>query len=340
MSSERVQRTLALLALGAWAAGCALLAPAAEEHTPHELPFNHELHVGEMEVDCADCHGPAESPTMPKLEACFECHDEEDDEDAGEYIAALKLKRPAEAPFIAYTDALGGEIIPAHDTHAAKGVDCASCHGEVGAMKATSPAVVAPMATCTGCHEERAPERLDCATCHVTIRKDTPPANHAREWEREHGKQARFGGIDPLMTGTCSYCHQRDTCLECHRQVQPQSHNRFFVVRGHGLVAANDRQACAACHQPDMCIRCHEETRPASHNASWGGTAARHCQNCHLPSQSQAGCTLCHNGTPSHAYATPMPASHTPGMECRQCHGRGQPLPHVDNGMECAACHR
>jgi hypothetical protein len=35
-----------------------------------------------------------------------------------------------------------------------------------------------------------------------------------------------------------------------------------------------------------------------------------------------------------------MPPGHTPGMNCRQCHGLTAPLPHADNGSECARCHR
>ena len=35
-----------------------------------------------------------------------------------------------------------------------------------------------------------------------------------------------------------------------------------------------------------------------------------------------------------------LPPGHTPAMNCRQCHGRGVPLLHVDNGTECITCHR
>jgi hypothetical protein len=27
-------------------------------------------------------------------------------------------------------------------------------------------------------------------------------------------------------------------------------------------------------------------------------------------------------------------------MNCRMCHGHGQPLNHADNGTECTSCHR
>jgi hypothetical protein len=54
---------------------------------------------------------------------------------------------------------------------------------------------------------------------------------------------------------------------------------------------------------------------------------------------SSTSCGVCHKGTPSHALATPLPPDHVPGMNCRMCHGNGQPLPHVDNGDSCTLCH-
>jgi hypothetical protein len=127
--------------------------------------------------------------------------------------------------------------------------------------------------------------------------------------------------------------------MACHVQVAPRSHTTHFVTRGHGWDAATDRQACAACHDQDACVRCHEQTRPRSHAGAWGGVRSTHCDSCHVPVAS-SDCATCHQGTPSHASATPLPPTHTAGMDCRQCHGLSQPLPHVDNGMECIACHR
>ena len=48
---------------------------------------------------------------------------------------------------------------------------------------------------------------------------------------------------------------------------------------------------------------------------------------------------VCHKDTRSHALAAPKPAWHTPAMNCRQCHGVSQPLPHVDKGDNCNLCH-
>jgi hypothetical protein len=43
---------------------------------------------------------------------------------------------------------------------------------------------------------------------------------------------------------------------------------------------------------------------------------------------------------PSHSTAAPQPPSHSPGMNCRQCHGISAPLPHVTKGEDCNICHQ
>jgi hypothetical protein len=63
-----------------------------------------------------------------------------------------------------------------------------------------------------------------------------------------------------------------------------------------------------------------------------------HCLTCH-EQLSESACSVCHKGTPDHRLAAPKPANHTAGLNCRQCHGHGQPLPHVDNGTDCNSCH-
>ena len=75
-----------------------------------------------------------------------------------------------------------------------------------------------------------------------------------------------------------------------------------------------------------------------SHTGSFGGTTSNHCVGCHLP-LATTECYTCHKSTPSHETATPLPAGHTAGMNCRMCHGHGQPLPHADKGDACSTCH-
>lgn len=344
MTSER-GRTLWLL-LGALAAlnvgACTWL--GGEDGTPqvHELPFNHKVHIETAHLRCEDCHkaGAEGEPTLPQLDFCGDCHDEfEENQKILDYLAKVKA-RPAEQRWVIYT-VQDPEVKFSHVAHvSSNAVACDACHGDVANSTATGPWVVPKMGTCVDCHRESEQASTDCATCHVRRRRDVPPKDHRQGWEWEHGKLARHGDLDTLLSGRCSYCHQRDTCVECHRNVQPRSHTNFFRLRGHGLDASNDRSQCAVCHKPDMCVRCHESTRPDSHRGPFASPQNTHCLECHLPLQDES-CSVCHKQTPSHALAPPKSPRHpNTGLNCRQCHGTTAAMPHADNGTNCNLCHQ
>lgn len=321
-------------------AGCALverLVPSDEVDS-----FPHRLHVEAAGLTCAQCHAAPDGgpePVLPGPEVCARCHAASD--------AGLPPERRVSARFdgehyrATRAGALGDEPLFAHAPHLTSGLDCAACHAEVardeGHLGARASELAPSMDACLACHAERGgPREAECAACHRVIRAEEPPPSHASNWLTHHGAAARARTGE--RSATCSLCHARNSCDDCHRSAPPASHDPFWRRRGHGLEAALARDSCATCHEPDSCARCHEATRPRSHTASFGAPRDRHCLTCHEPLRSSS-CGVCHQDTPSHELATPMPEWHTPAMNCRQCHGNGQPLPHVDNGSRCTACH-
>src|SRR5262249_37945065 len=175
----------------------------------------------------------------------------------------------------------------------------------------------------------------ECATCHMATGRGTKPASHAESWHFTHGPTSRLPD-ERKSADRCDLCHARHDCESCHAREEPRDHTNTFRTATHGLEASVDRPRCLVCHREDSCVRCHETAPPRSHRAGWGAPREGHCATCHATLD---GCAACHKGTPSHAQAVPKPAAdHTPAMNCRQCHGHGQPLPHVDNGSDCNGC--
>jgi hypothetical protein len=191
------------------------------------------------------------------------------------------------------------------------------------------------MDKCTECHASTKTSNA-CGTCHREIRQDAAPQSHAHTWTKMHGQAVRWPTGD--MNDRCSLCHTESTCATCHSEQAPDNHNNFWRIKGHGIAAEMDRAGCGVCHRSDTCSRCHADTMPLSHTGSFGAPHDTHCLSCHFP-LADNGCVICHKGTPSHAMATPMPSWHNPGMNCRQCHGVTQALPHVDDGSSCTMCH-
>ena len=321
------------LALVSAGAGCALL---SLERGERPLAFDHRRHVVEQELECVICHEDAyhaDAPGLPGPDTCMLCHEELDAERPSERRVETLF---ADGVFrAAHHSALPDEVVFSHARHVGAELECGACHAGIETNRSLTPAIGVRMDACIACHEERGQGR-DCATCHTLVGPDWRPPSHDRMWERRHGEASRR--CERNAPDDCTQCHAASACADCHQSEPPASHTSTFRRRTHGLVAAIDRASCAACHRSDACESCHSETRPTSHVGAWGGTRSRHCLTCHLPVRGN-GCIVCHKGTPSHLAANPKPDWHDPAMNCRQCHGISAPLPHVDKGDDCNACH-
>lgn len=329
-SNRRTWIPLVLMALSG--AGCVLFSGGEKAKG---LAFPHRVHVDEG-LDCSDCHPGAadgDEPGMPGLPQCMLCHKELDAEKPPEkQITTLFEGNTFKAVQATH---LSSEVIFPHSRHATAVGKCSTCHTDIETNDRIGKEMHISMAQCMQCHADRLVPQ-DCATCHREIRREVEPPSHAHNWKQMHGQVVRAETGE--IADTCSLCHSESTCVACHMDVPPPNHNNFWRLHGHAVAASLDRQNCAACHRPDSCERCHQSMLPQSHSGMWGSTKDTHCMNCHFPLSSN-GCIVCHKSTPSHDTATPMPSWHNPGMNCRQCHGVTQPLPHVDNGSNCIMCH-
>lgn len=215
-------------------------------------------------------------------------------------------------------------------------------------------------ATCATCHT-----RESCATCHlgtppravadlpaagegrargVHLTRAAPPS-HTWEFREGHGPEANARPI------ACETCHQRSTCLECHRPPpeggrQPGYHPQNFLTR-HPSAAYSRAANCSDCHNPaQFCQSCHQRSgliatsrigQKGYHDAFRGfslghGQAARQslesCAACHA----ERDCTACHSAVGGGFRFNP----HGPGFNpararaknpsmCRACHGGAIP---------------
>jgi len=336
--SERTRRgwSLAAVALGMSFLGACMIADMFGAGT-RAFAFSHAKHVGLEKLACINCHAEAkraDSPGMPAPDACNVCHAEIDaKKPAGRRVAELFEAGTYRA---AHAMRLGTEIVFSHQKHAGGANDCSACHAAIGTNDAVDADLALTMAECTTCHTaQKAPS--NCSACHTEIRADVAPSTHANLWTKRHGRCARDS---EKTVDRCEFCHREQSCLACHRSESPENHTPQWLTHGHGATATLDRGNCAACHQPESCNRCHRDTLPMSHVADFGAPRDNHCITCHFPLSSE-GCSACHRDTPSHRLATRKPRDpfHVTGTNCRQCHGISAPLPHVDNGDDCNACH-
>lgn len=130
------------------------------------IPYSHEIHVGQLGLDCNYCHTTVKDAAfaaVPPVETCITCHNPGS-------AAGIKKQSPKLAPlFAAYASGRPVEWIKVHDladyayfnhaAHVTKGVGCNTCHGRVDRMGEEGVWQVKnlSMGWCIDCH--RAPEK-------------------------------------------------------------------------------------------------------------------------------------------------------------------------------------
>ncbi len=172
------------------------------------VPFSHQIHAGQLGMDCRYCHNNVEdSPhaTVPATQVCMNCHNPAkanikgnsplltEVRDSWKTGYPIEWKRIHQLPGYAYFN---------HSVHIARGVSCVSCHGKINEMPVVFHAKPLTMGWCLSCHNH--PEEAVRPLQEVT---------HLN-WEPEPGKtQEEIGQEIVRRTGI----HPPNHCGACHR---------------------------------------------------------------------------------------------------------------------------
>jgi cytochrome c553 len=141
----------------------------AQLTAPPEQPiaFPHTAHVQVAQLDCQFCHRTAAvSPQagVPAVQQCLFCHQ------------VVRTERPEIQKLIGQWEqqqAIEWERVHrmpdhvrfVHSAHIQAGVECSTCHGNVGQMQVVQQVRPLNMGDCVNCHRQNnAP--TDCSFCH------------------------------------------------------------------------------------------------------------------------------------------------------------------------------
>lgn len=170
------------------------------------VQFSHKHHVGDDGIDCRYCHTSVEtsaSAGMPPTQTCMNCHSQiwSDSPYLEPVRASYRDNKPIEwervhdLPEYAYFN---------HSIHIAKGVGCASCHGDIANMAAVYQENTLQMEWCLSCHRDPAPNiRPQSEIYNTSWNKDeiTP------EQEKEVQEKIKKLRSKEMLT-SCSTCHR------------------------------------------------------------------------------------------------------------------------------------
>lgn len=122
------------------------------------VPFSHKHHNGELGIDCRYCHTSVEESAfagIPPTQTCMNCH--------SQIWTEAPMLEPVRASFrtgqsLEWTRVhdLPDFVYFNHSIHIAKGIGCASCHGNVAAMNLTWSVAPLTMGWCLDCHRDPA----------------------------------------------------------------------------------------------------------------------------------------------------------------------------------------
>jgi hypothetical protein len=197
------------------------LLTGVERNITQPVPFPHDVHAGQLRLDCRYCHQTVERSAfagLPTSDVCLDCHERvwtglpelEPVRASYETRIPASWRRVHDLPDFARFD---------HSIHVAKGIGCVSCHGRVDRMSQTRQAESLRMAWCLECH--RRPEE------HVRPREFVfdlawePPrdAESLRSLSEELRLEPAVTSVQELRGALVSRygIRERTSCSICHQ---------------------------------------------------------------------------------------------------------------------------
>ncbi len=196
------------LAFIGWAFSALLRSPYATRQgviLNQPVPFSHQHHVAGLGIDCRYCHTSVETSSfagIPTTETCMNCHKQiwtnaellEPVRSSYANNTPIEWNRVHDLPDFVYFN---------HSVHVAKGIGCASCHGQVDRMPLMYQEASLQMEWCLDCHRD--PGK------HVRPREEVfnlnwqPPADPADE-KALRATLVKDYNIQSLTS--CSTCHR------------------------------------------------------------------------------------------------------------------------------------
>lgn len=170
------------------------------------VQFSHKHHVGDDGIDCRYCHTAVETSSsagIPPTQTCMNCHNEiwadspylEVVRESYRENKPIQWERVHDLPEYAYFN---------HSIHIAKGVGCASCHGQIDEMPAVYQENTLQMEWCLACHRDPGPNIRPQSEIY-NMKFD--PLMMTAEQQAEVNEKIKKLRSTELLT-SCSTCHR------------------------------------------------------------------------------------------------------------------------------------
>jgi len=147
-----------------------LLRATGKPYAPAQpIEFDHSQHVTKAQIECDYCHAHADKSayaTVPNADLCMGCHIvEKSDSPEVQKLAAISDRGEQPAWVRVFWFEPHANVFFTHKPHVRAGINCSTCHGDVGSMRRVRREVDQTMGWCIDCHRKQKAS-LDCYACH------------------------------------------------------------------------------------------------------------------------------------------------------------------------------
>ena len=164
------------------------------------VPYSHQLHAGELGIDCRYCHNTVEEAgfaALPPTATCMNCHASIKAEstilkplrESAEKNEPLKWVKIHQLPDYAYFN---------HKVHVNAGVGCETCHGRIDQMEEVYLANTLSMSWCLDCHRNPQPN--------LRPQSEVTTMGWKQDYDGSKHKNRAGNAVNPPTY--CSGCHR------------------------------------------------------------------------------------------------------------------------------------
>ncbi len=173
------------------------------------VPFSHQVHAGQLGLDCRYCHNGVEKSwfaNLPGASTCMNCHNQVLKDDPRLQIVRDSAETGQPIPWV-QVHKVPDYVYFSHEVHVRRGMSCVKCHGRVDQMDEVKHDQSFSMSFCLDCHRDPASyiRPVDKVTS-LGWQWSTNATEAAKLQQTEGQKLVDHMRVETLQS--CSACHR------------------------------------------------------------------------------------------------------------------------------------
>ena len=173
------------------------------------IPFSHNIHAGQLGLDCRFCHNGVEKSwfaNLPGASTCMNCHNVVLKDDPRLQIVRDSAANNTPIPWV-QIHKVPDYVYFNHEVHVRRGFSCVECHGRVDQMDEVRHEKSLSMSFCLNCHRDPAGH----------IRPADKVTSLGWQWSTNSVEAARLQEIHGQQMVKDLKVESLTSCSACHR---------------------------------------------------------------------------------------------------------------------------